>query len=209
MRVDEGHGRTEYEHASPVVKIWGRDAVSRLGNLKSRVVLLPNNRLTLKVLSPKDVTEEYVSWLNDYEVVRFTEQKSAKQGKETVINFVNKQLHSNVDLLFGIFFDACHIGNIKLGPIDFSHKVSDISFFFGEKEMWGKGLMTEVIDTVVGIAFNDIGLDKVTAGAYANNIGSIRALEKNGFLVEGRRVKQILFEGERIDEVILGKLAQK
>ena len=42
--------------------------MSCLGNLKSREVLLPNKRLTLKVLSPKDVSDEYASWLNDYEV---------------------------------------------------------------------------------------------------------------------------------------------
>jgi RimJ/RimL family protein N-acetyltransferase len=176
-----------------------------LGNLKQRVVVLPNKRLNLKVLSSKDISEEYVSWLNNYEIVQFTEQKYIEHNRETVIDFVNRKYNSNLDLLFGIFFDARHIGNIKLGPIDFNHRVSDVSFFIGEKNMWGRGLMTQVIEAVVGIAFGECGLDKVTAGAYANNIGSIRALEKNGFLLEGRRVKQILFEGKRIDAVIYGK----
>ena len=180
--------------------------MSDLSNLKNRVFPLPNKLLTLKVLSHKDVSDEYVSWLNDYEVVRFTEQKYAKHNKEGVMDFVKDKLNSNVDVLFGIFFDTRHIGNIKLGPIDFNHKVSDISFFIGDKEMWGKGLMTQVIDFVVGFAFNDVGLDKVTAGAYANNIGSIKTLENNGFIVEERRINQILFEGERIDAVIFGKV---
>ena len=180
--------------------------MSDLSYLKDRVFLLPNKLLTLKVLTPKDVSDEYVSWLNDYEVVRFTDQKSVEHNKEGVADFVNDKLNSNVDLLFGIFFDTRHIGNIKLGPIDYIHKVSDISFFIGDKKMWGKGLMTQVIGFVVGLAFNDVGLDKVTAGAYVNNIGSIKTLKRNGFVVEGRRIKKCFFEGERIDVVFFRKV---
>ena len=80
--------------------------MSDLSNLKNRVFLLPNKLLTLKVLSHKDVSDEYVSWLNDYEVVRFTEQKYAKHNKEGVIDFVKDKLNSNVDVLFGIFFNS-------------------------------------------------------------------------------------------------------
>ena len=49
--------------------------------LKNRVFLLPNKLLTLKVLTPKDVSDEYVSWLNDYEVVRYTEQTFVKRNE--------------------------------------------------------------------------------------------------------------------------------
>jgi len=138
--------------------------------------------------------------------LKISDTTKVVQDIEGVIEFVKDKLNSNTDFLFGIYFDTRHIGNIKLGPIDFNHKVSDISFFIGDKEMWGKGLMTQVIDFVVGFAFNDVGLAKVTAGAYANNIGTIKTLENNGFIVEGRRINQTLFEGERIDAVIFGKV---
>ena len=171
--------------------------MSDLSYLKNRVFPLPNKLLTLKVLTPKDVSDEYVSWLNDYEGVRFTDQKSVEHNKEGVADFVNDKLNSNVDLLFGIFFDTRHIGNIKLGPIDYIHKVSDISFFIGDKEMWGKGLMTQVIDFVVDLAFKEVGggLDKVTAGAYANNIGSIKTLEKTDLLQRGGELNKLFLKG--------------
>ena len=171
--------------------------MSDLSDLKNRAFQLPNKLLTLKVLSQKDVSDEYVSWLNDYEVGRFTERKYAKYNKERVIAFVNDKFNSNTDLLFGIFFDIRHIGNIKLGPIDFNHKVSDISFFIGDKEMWGKGLMTQVIDFVVDLAFKEVGggLDKVTAGAYANNIGSIKTLEKTDLLQRGGELNKLFLKG--------------
>ena len=72
--------------------------------------------------------------------------------------------------------------------------------------MWKKGLMKQVIGAIVEIAFNEIGLDKLTAGSYENNIASNKVLEKNGFFLEGRRVKQLLYEGVRIDSLIFGRL---
>ena len=38
-----------------------------------------------------------------------------------------------------------HIGNIKLGPIDFIHKNALISYFIGEKKYWGKNITTMAI----------------------------------------------------------------
>ena len=80
--------------------------MSDLSNLKNRVFPLPNKLLTLKVLSHKDVSDEYVSWLNDYEVVRFTEQKYAKHNKEGVIDFVKDKLNSNIDFLFVLYLTS-------------------------------------------------------------------------------------------------------
>ena len=181
---------------------------TNLGNEKSRVFSLPGKRLTLRVLSAEDISDEYVSWLNDYEIVRFTDQRFYKHNRENVIEYINEKYNSNVDLLFGIFLDHHHIGNIKLGPIDFNNKVSEISYFIGRKEMWGKGLMEQVICAVVDIAFNDVGLEKVVASTTATNMASVRVLEKCGFFVEGKRVKQALYEGERIDYILFGRLRE-
>ncbi|MDP6019966.1 MAG: GNAT family protein, partial [Alphaproteobacteria bacterium] len=76
----------------------------------------------------------------------------------------------------------------------------------GDRTMWGKGISTKVIGTVVGISFDVVGLEKVTAGVYENNTGSIVVLEKNGFVLEGVRRSQILFEGKRINSVMYGRI---
>ena len=179
-----------------------------LSILKDKSFSLPGTQLTLKVLKTDDVSERYVGWLNDYDIVKFTEQHYVKHSKKNIIDFVEEMYLSEANFLFGIYFDHEHIGNIKLGPIGFDHNVSEISYFIAEKKHLRKGVGTEVVGAVVRIAFNDIGLDKVTAGTHANNIGSIKVLKKNGFIEEGRRYKQLLFEGQRIDSLIFGKVRE-
>ena len=84
------------------------------------------------------MTESYVGWLNDYEVTKFTEQKYFKHTFESTKSFVNQKYDSENDLLFGIFFDSTHIGNIKLGPIKFNNLSAEVSYIIGEKKILGK-----------------------------------------------------------------------
>lgn len=175
-----------------------------ISKYKYKIIELSDN-LQIKVLHPKDVTDRYVQWLNNYEIVKYTEQKFFEHKKEDVIDFVKSKLNSNIDLLFGIYFKNNHIGNIKLGPIILNSNISDISFLIGEKEYWGFGLATKVVGAVVDFAFQEIKLAKVTAGCYANNLASIRVLEKNNFFKEGRRLSHLLYEGERIDSILFGR----
>ena len=45
-----------------------------------------------------------------------------------------------------------HIGNIKLGPINFIHKNAVISYFIGEKKLWKRGYTTLAIEEIIKIA---------------------------------------------------------
>ena len=74
-----------------------------------------------------------------------------------------------------------HIGNIKLGPIDWNQGFGDIGFIIGAKECWGKGYAAESIQLLAGYAFGSLKLHKLTASCYAVNIGAIKTLKKAGF----------------------------
>jgi [ribosomal protein S5]-alanine N-acetyltransferase len=177
-----------------------------LAELKNQTFSVLGEKLFLKAMTSELVEDRYINWMNDYEVTKYTEQKYRNNNRKDVEDFVKSKYQSEADLLFGIFYNKSHIGNIKLGPIDFNHMVSDISYFIGDKSMWGKGISTKVIGIVVEIAFNVVGLEKVTAGVYENNTGSIVVLEKNGFVLEGVKRSQVLFEGKRIDGAIYGRI---
>jgi len=45
-------------------------------------------KIYLKELSLKDVTKNYVRWMNDYNVVKYTEQRYKKHNKKDVAKFV-------------------------------------------------------------------------------------------------------------------------
>jgi len=54
------------------------------------------------------------------------------------------------------------------------------------RKHWGKGLMPEAILALAGAALSDPGIFRIQATCDVDNIPSQRALEKAGFLREGR-----------------------
>ena len=171
---------------------------------KKNIKIKVDERILLKVLRPNDVSESYVDWLNDYEVTKFTEQKYFRHTLESTKAFVSQKFNSEVDLLFGIFLDETHIGNIKLGFMKFEHMSADVSYFIGENKFWGKGIASKCVETVVHFAVTELGLKKINAGYYENNIGSAKVLEKCGFVVEGKRISELIFEKKRINRILVG-----
>lgn len=72
---------------------------------------------------------------------------------------------------------------------------------------WGEGLAAEACAAIVDHGFRALGLAKVYARADADNIGSIRTMEKLGMEPEGRlRGHRLRPDGTRSDEVVYGLL---
>lgn len=168
---------------------------------------LVTRRLILRNLREQDVQVNYLKWLVDPEVNRFLEVRlEQKQSLQKIHRFVKAINKSENDLLLGLFEKkgGCHIGNIRLGPMVKGHARSPIGFLIGEKPYWNKGFATEAIQRVVRYGFQNLGLEKVTAGCYENNLGSSKALEKSGFTLEARLPRSVIFENQRIASLMFG-----
>jgi ribosomal-protein-alanine N-acetyltransferase len=160
----------------------------------------------LREVRESDVNENYYYWLNDPEINQFLETRYFPRSLENIRGFV-KNMDGNSNEIFLAICDTTkdkHIGNIKLGPINWIHRYADISLLVGDKAYWGKGIATEAIRLVTEFAFYKLNLHKVKAGCYAQNIGSRKAFEKVGFVLEGELKKQWLLNGEFQDQLYLG-----
>lgn len=134
-----------------------------------------------------NITKKYQKWMNDPDVHQFTDQGKKKHTLNDIRNFVREKNNSKNEFLFGIFLkkklNEIHVGNIKLGPINLTNRKADISYFIGEKKLWGKGYTTIAINKI--IKFAEIKkLKKIQAGANRLNYGSHRVLVKNGFKIK-------------------------
>lgn len=172
---------------------------------------MKNKLKTLLVeLNLSMVSNKYVDWLNSSEIVKFTEQRFKKHSLAEVKKFVMSKKKSKNEFLYGIFVNTkkykIHVGNIKLGPIDFNHKTADISYFIGEKNLHNKGIASSAIKEVLLLAKKKFKLKKITAGVYSNNIYSKRVLIKNKFKLEGVLNKQFKFKNKRVSKLIYGKI---
>ena len=147
--------------------------------------LITRKGFILRSISLDDCNEKYINWLNDKDVNQYLETRWCEQNIESIKDFVRKQIESEDSYLFAICKpDGTHVGNIKIGPINNRYKHADISYFIGDKNLWNKGVATDVIERTCKFGFEELELHKISAGAYKQARGSIRALEKNGFAKE-------------------------
>lgn len=70
----------------------------------------------------------------------------------------------------------------------------------------GQGLGLEAIELMLAYLFDEVGLHRVGLEVYAFNPRAQRSCEKAGFVVEGRVPESLLWDGERIDTVLMGLL---
>lgn len=165
-------------------------------------IQLKGERYYLKTLLPEDVSDKYVSWLNDPEVNRFLEVRFTVSNIENTRQWVSNFDNDN-NYLFGIYtMDGDeHIGTITLhiNPI---HKTAEWGYLIGEKEYWGKGASIEAISLLFDYAFDELGIRKICGGAYINNIFSIINFKKLGLKQEGIRKKHCIFGDKYVDGVL-------
>jgi len=172
------------------------------------VTTITSERLLFRTLGKEDVSERYLAWLNDSVVNQFLETRFTVQTRETCEKFVSDMENDSASYLFGIFdkVNLEHIGNIKLGFINTNHQSGELSLFIGEKSCWRKGYATESIGRITHWGFDELRLERIEAGCYDSNVGSLRAFLKAGYSVEGFFRKSVLFEGRRIGCFWLGIL---
>lgn len=167
-------------------------------------------KVTLRQIEFSDCNENYVKWLNDPEVNQYLETKWTEQALDTIIEFVDSQRNNSHSVLFAIIENqtGMHVGNIKIGPVHPQYQHADISYFIGEKSFWGKGIASEAIQLVCEYGFQELDLHKISAGTYANAMGSQKVLVKNGFLKEGILREEIRFHDKYIDIYKYGLLRE-
>ena len=107
---------------------------------------------------------------------------------------------------FAIDMDGEAIGGIGLiFNTDVYIMSAEIGYWIGE-DYWGKGIATEAIRQMIEYSFYYFDIVRIYAEVFENNKSSMRALEKNGFYLEGVRRKSVLKNNTLMDDYIWVKL---
>tara|TARA_B110001454_G_C12623126_1_gene393677 strand:- start:329 stop:871 length:543 start_codon:yes stop_codon:yes gene_type:complete len=173
------------------------------------------NNIILKELKEKDVSTKYVNWLNDPQIVKFTQQSGKTANYKNVIKYVKEKQKSKYEFFYGIFIkekkignnklNIVHVGNIKIGPINYLHEHAAISYLVGEKKFWRKGIASIAIKMVVKIAKKRFSLKKILSYVHEKNIASTKVLFNNNFILEAKLKRKIKYKNKRVDELIFSK----
>lgn len=162
--------------------------------------------LYLKEIMHQDITDRVIAWFEDQELMKFYTNSKNKITKEILLQSIDDGKKTGTVLTFGIFSknENILIGTIKLGPINFNHRTSDLVALIGDRNFLGKGLSVEAIKLGNELAFNEFDIRKLYGGMYESNLPSIKAYRRAGWLIEGRLKGQFLNEGKNEDRILVG-----
>ena len=163
------------------------------------------NKIYLRKLVESDINDRYLNSFRDKNVIYFLEVDGEKLTQQSVINYINEGSNSKEYFMYAICLSENnqHIGNVKIGPIDYKHMRSDLVTVLWDVEHWGKGIATEAIKEGNKIAFEVYNIRKLNGGIYENNIGSINAYIKAGWFIEANLKDHYILNGKYLDRDVV------
>lgn len=167
-----------------------------------------SERLKITLFSPENITETYLSALNDDLIIGLTEARHKKWDLDSAKQFI-KNANNESSRLFMVMLKetGTPIGNVRLFNINQNHHHAELSFLFYDKRQWGKGYATEAIQAILGYAKNELKLHRVFADYYEINTASSKVFNKLNFSIEGKYKEHFrMADGKFIDSVRVGLL---
>ncbi len=164
---------------------------------------LIGTQIYLSPLTVEDVTEKYISWLNDNEVYRDNSHATFPNTREKTMAYVESVSRTNKEIVLAIRWkkNNVHIGNIALQRINWVSRSAELAIIVGDKKYWNKGIGTEAYMLMLGYAFDRLNLNRISSGQTLQNIGMINVCKKCGMKEEGVARESMFKEGKYIDTV--------
>ena len=161
--------------------------------------------ISFSLLSKSDLCKEWVDALNDTDIVAYSEQRTRKHTLSSQRKFIENKIKDRTSETLVFYNQSVMLGIGEISSINTYHQSAEISYLIIDKTMWGNGLGTFIVKSLTDYAFNKLKIIKLHAGIYAENIGSMRVLEKNGFIVEGIQKDHLRLDNTRTDKILFGK----
>lgn len=169
---------------------------------------LSSEHLRITQFTEDDITAEYIGWLNDIEVMRFSNQRFHKHDLESCTNYLRSfDGSANLFLVIRLRQDDIAIGTMTVYR-NMHHATADVGIMIGSPSGRGRSLGVEAWRSMIDWLLTDGRTRKVTAGTLACNQPMIRLAEQSGMALEGVRKSQEIVDGQPEDILLFGKFAE-
>ena len=150
-------------------------------------------------------------WYRDPELARLTRYAVQPMTDDEVDRFFHARLMSPESVAYAIEIreSARLIGLTTFSNLDPDNGSVLFHITIGEPDAWGQGYGTEATGLMLQLAFERIGLHRVSLAVFSFNERAIRSYQKAGFRLEGRTREAIVRRGQRFDELTMGILADE
>ncbi|KAJ0982510.1 hypothetical protein J5N97_010765 [Dioscorea zingiberensis] len=164
----------------------------------------PEPIITLRPFTLADI-DDFMVWASDDKVSRFC-RWDTYTNKEDLIKFMTNTVLPH-PWFRAICLNGRPVGAISLMPSSEERCRGELGYVLGSEE-WGKGIAPAAVKMTVKSVFEEMeGLERVEALVDVDNKGSMRVLEKVGFLREGVLRKYSVLKGRTRDLVMFSFLS--
>ena len=142
-------------------------------------------KIKLVKFNKKFMSERYISWLNNKELMRFSEQRFKTHTLKSCEEYLNES-RKNKDLFYAIVDKSYekHVGNIYI-KIDRLNNIGDIRILIGEtKKKYGFYAWMEAIKKL-----KKLNIRKITGGSIKTNKAMIKIFKKSKMKLEYTKKK--------------------
>ena len=163
--------------------------------------IFESGRLRLRPFLESDINQHYIDWLNDPEVVRYSNQRFSTHSIASSQGYLQSFIGTN-NLFLAIEekFSGNIVGTLTIYN-NSNHQTADVGIMVGDKTVWGYGYGKEAFLTVVDVLLNTYGVRKVTAGTLSSNVAMVKIMIGAGLTLEATRKSQELLDGHPVDVV--------
>lgn len=164
----------------------------------------PINSQGLKIgqFTKKNITNEYISWLNNKKLMQLSEQSFKNHTKKTCLHYLQEiKKTSNLFLAIIDIAKNKHIGNITV-YYNKNYKTAEISLLIGSQRYRGKGFGTLAWILICKFLFKKMNVRKISGGTLSPNKSMLKIFKKSGMSYEARRRKHALINGIETDLII-------
>jgi len=161
-------------------------------------------RLLITPFREKHLTQRYVGWLNDPDLMRYSENRH-KDHTLASCHAYWKSFDGTPNIFWAI--EEVETGNSHIGTInayiDKNNLLADIGILIGEKKAQNKRYGVEVWSGVCEYLFRETGIRKLSAGTMSVNVPMVKLMHSVGMVNDGVRKKHYLFNGKQVDILYL------
>jgi hypothetical protein len=154
------------------------------------------------------ITPNYMGWLHDAEVLRYSSQRFREHTYQTSRAYL-ATFNNSPNLFLAIRMrDSLQMVGTMTAYVAELHGTADIGLMVGDRAQWGKGIGLDSWQTLMDYLLMGHRIRKVTGGTLRCNVGMVRIMERSGMQLEAVRVGQQMVEGDTQDEVYFAKFGK-
>jgi RimJ/RimL family protein N-acetyltransferase len=163
-----------------------------------------NGDVRLTDFTVDHLTERYVSWLNDPDVVRYSEQRHRTHTLDSCESYLCEKVYSDDYFLaieVGAHGPGHHVGNMGIS-VDVKNSVANLSIMVGAKEYWGSGVGSRAWCLAIHTLFERLDFRLIAAGTMSVNEPMRKLFKRSNMQIDAVLPKRFLWEGQLVDLLV-------